>query len=65
MPTGTATIRKAVKRSGLSQARFAVAHADLLGGRSIRTLKRWLAGKTPVPEYVRDRLKAYLTSTTE
>jgi hypothetical protein len=47
-------IRAAIDASGLSARRFAV---DILT-RDERTVRRWLAGDSPLPKAVRDRCES-------
>lgn len=49
-------IRAAIDASGLSARRFAV---DILV-RDERTVRRWLAGDSPLPKAVRDRLESII-----
>ncbi len=43
----------AIERSGLSARKF----AELVLVRDERTIRRWLAGDSPIPKVVRDMLK--------
>jgi hypothetical protein len=49
-------LRAAIERSGMSARAFAV--RVLL--RDERTVRRWLAGESPIPAVVRDRLREML-----
>lgn len=50
-------LRRAIEATGLSARRFAV---EVLV-RDERTVRRWLAGDSPIPHAVRDRLTAIVT----
>ena len=52
-----AKLRAVIEASGLSARRFA---RDVLF-RDERTVRRWLAGDSPIPEPVSSRLDAWLT----
>jgi hypothetical protein len=56
LPSDADLLAKAIEASGLSARRFAV---EVLY-RDERTIRRWLAGDSPVPEPVRNLLLSFV-----
>ena len=56
-PEQVKLLRDAIKASGLSARRFAT-EAPL--PRDERTVRRWLAGDSPIPAIVQDRLEDFI-----